>query len=254
MAAKTTKSEQSEEITVPALKRGQVKLRIIGTTPLFQNRMSAKVKQGLLVGTKKKTQAEKAQIKHDPLQEYRDSAEVLPDGPTALGLRVVAVKAAMCTAAIETAGLYKTTAQRLLFMPGDYAPLYGTPQLRMDVTRSADVNRTPDVRSRAFLPKWGAEIDIQYIMPQLSTASVVSLLCNAGMLIGVGDYRQEKGKGAFGSFRVIGPGEQDDEWDELVANHARETQEAALEAPEYADDETAELMEFFQQEKKRRAA
>ena len=43
MAAKTTKSEQSEEITVPALKRGQVKLRIIGTTPLFQNRMSAKV-------------------------------------------------------------------------------------------------------------------------------------------------------------------------------------------------------------------
>jgi hypothetical protein len=74
------------------------------------------------------------------------------------------------------------------------------------------------------------------------------------MLIGVGDYRQEKGKGAFGSFRVIGPGEQDDEWDDLVANHGREAQEAALEAPEYADDETAELMEFFQQEKKRRAA
>jgi hypothetical protein len=138
-------------------------------------------------------------------------------------------------------------------MPGDYAPLYGTPQLRMDVTRSADVNRTPDVRSRAFLPKWGAEIDIQYIIPQLSTASVVSLLCNAGMLIGVGDYRQEKGKGAFGSFRVIGPGEQDDEWDELVTNHGREAQEAALDSPELADNETAELMEFFEQERKRRS-
>jgi len=254
MAAKTSKTEQSDEVTVPALKRGEVNLRIIGTTPLFQNRMSAKVKQGLLAGTKKKTAAEKAQIKHDPFQEYRDSAEIIPDGPTALGLRVVAVKAAMCTAAIETAGLYKTTAQRLLFMPGDYAPLYGAPQLRMDVTRSADVQRTPDVRTRAFLPKWGAEINIQYIMPQLSTASVVSLLCNAGMLIGVGDYRQEKGKGAFGSFRVLGPGEQDEEWDELVAEHGRDAQEAALANPSYADDETAELMEFLEGEKKKRAA
>ena len=57
----------------------------------------------------------------------------MPDGPTVLGLRVTAVKAAMCQAAIETAGLTKTGAQRLLFMPGDVVPLYGIPQLRCDV-------------------------------------------------------------------------------------------------------------------------
>ena len=194
------------------------------------------------------------EIKHNPLQVYRDIMEIMKDGPTALGLRVTAVKAAMCTAALETAGLTKTSAQRLLFMPGDFVPLYGTPQLRMDVVRSADINRTPDVRSRCFLPKWGAEIEIQFIVPQLSVASVVSLLCNAGVLVGVGDFRQEKGKGAFGSFRVITADEQDDEWDDLVSNHGRMDQIAAIQNPEYADQDTADLMEFFDEEVSRRAA
>jgi len=246
--------KETADITVQPLRRASVRLRIIGTTPLFQNRMANKVKQQLLVGGQKKGKADRAGIKHFPLQEYRDSAEILPGGPTALGLRVVAVKAAMATAALETPGLTKTSAQRLLFMPGDFVPLYGTPQLRMDVTRSADINRTPDVRTRAFLPKWGAEIEVQFIVPQLSVASVVALLCNAGVLIGVGDYRQEKGKGAFGSFRVLGEGDKDAEWDDLVKKHGRSAQEAALADPEYADRDTIDLMEFYDSEVKRRAA
>lgn len=248
------KKEQSTEVHVQPLKRATVKLRIIGVTPLFQNRMANKAKQQLLVGGTKKTKADRAQIKHNPLQEFRDSAEILPNGPTALGLRVVAVKAAMATAALETPGLTKTSAQRLLFMPGDHVPLYGTPQLRMDVVRSADINRTPDVRTRCYLPKWGAEVEINFITPQLSVQSVVSLLCNAGVLIGVGDYRQEKGKGAFGSFRVLGEGEPDEEWDDLVKHHGRMAQQAALTDPEYADRDTSDLMGHFHSEVSRRAA
>ena len=253
MATQKAKIETAE-IRVEPLRRASVRLRIVGETPLFQNRMAAKATQQLLVGGRRKTKADRLEIKHDPLSEFRNSAEILPNGPTALGLRVIAVKAAMATAALETAGLTKTSAQRLIFMPGDFTALYGTPQLRMDVVRSADINRTPDVRTRAFLPVWGAEIEIQYIVPQLSMQSVVSLLCNAGVLIGVGDYRQEKGKGAFGSFRVLGPDQQDDEWDDLVANHGRDAQAAALADPEYANQDTADLMEFFFSETQRRAA
>lgn len=249
----TTKTETAE-IKVTPLRRASAKLRIIGVTPMFQNRMANKVKQGLLVGTKKKTKAERVEIKHDPISEFRDSMEIIEAGPTALGLRVTAVKAAMCTAALETAGLTKAATQRLLFMPGDLTPLYGVPKLRLDVVRSADINRTPDVRSRAFLPKWGAEIEIQFIVPQLSIASVVSLLCNAGVLVGVGDFRQEKGKGAFGSFRVITSDEKDDEWDDLVANHGREAQMDAIRSPEYADRDTEDLMAFYAGEVQRRAA
>lgn len=249
-----TSVEKSETIQIVPLKQGVIKLRIVGVTPLIQNKMSAKVKAGLLVGSRKKTRAEKLDIKHDPLQEYRDSMELMgAEGPTALGLRIVAVKAAMCTAAIETAGLTKAGTQRLLFMPGALTPLYGTPQLSMMVVRSADINRTPDIRSRGFLPKWGAEIEINYIVPQLSAQAVITLLRNAGMVIGVGDGRQEKGKFAYGSFRVL-DAQDDPEWDELVANHGRKAQEAALANPECADDETAELLEYFYAERTRRAA
>jgi hypothetical protein len=246
--------KETTEISVQPLKRASAKLRIIGTTPMFQNRMSEKMRQYFLTGGGKKTKAEKAGIKHDPLTEYRNSAEIVPGGPTALGLRVVAVKAAMINAALETPGLTKSSTQRLLFMPGDHVPLYGTPQLRLDIVRSADMAKTPDMRSRTFLPRWGAEIEVQFIIPQLSALSVVTLLCNAGVLIGLGDFRQEKGKGSFGCFRVIGDGEEDPEWDDLVANHGRAAQEAALEAPEYANDETADLMAFYEMETKRRAA
>jgi hypothetical protein len=248
------KTETEAELHIPPLKQGSVKLRIIGTEPLYQNRMAAKAKHALLVGGKKKSKADRAEIKHQPLEEFRDSAEILPDGPTALGLNCIAVKAAMSTAALETPGINKTTAQRLLFVPGSFVPLYGTPKLKMDVVRSADINRTPDIRTRCYIPHWGAEIEIKFISPQLAVSSVVNLLCNAGILIGVGDFRQEKGKGAFGSFRVLGEGEKDSEWDDLVKNHGRKAQAAALKDPDYADKDTIDLMEFFHGEVKRRAA
>lgn len=242
------------EISVPVLKQGVARLRIIGTTPMFQNRMSNKAKHTLLVGGGRKTRAERLNIKHNPVEEFRDSAEPIPDGPTALGLRVTAVKGAMCTAALETPGITKTSAYRLLFVPGDLVPLYGTPQLRMDVVRSADMAKTPDIRSRCYLPKWGAEIELRYVTPQMSLSTVVAMLCNAGVVVGVGDFRQEKGKGSFGTFRVVGADQDDAEWDDLVLNHGREAQLAALENPEFANEETAELMEFYAGEVRRRAA
>jgi hypothetical protein len=248
------KETQETEIFVQPLKRGSVRLRLIGTTPLYQNRMAAKARQELLVGGRKKSKADRASIKHDPMTEYNDSAEKLPDGPTALGLNVIAIKAAMSTAALETPGLTKTAAQRLLFLPGNFAPLYGIPQLKMDVVRSADMNRTPDVRTRCYLPRWAAEVEIHFITPQLSVTSVVSLLSNAGILVGVGDYRQEKGKGSFGSFTVLGEGEKSEEWDDLVKHHGRMKQLAALAKPEYADADTVYLMKYFHDEVKRRAA
>ncbi|MET0723597.1 MAG: hypothetical protein ABWY64_22620 [Tardiphaga sp.] len=253
--AKTPTAAPTESVLhIEPLKQGVITLRIIGETPLYQNRMAAKAKRTLLVGGQKKGKADRAQIKHSPEEEYRDSAEILSTGPTALGLKVIAIKAAMATAALDTPGLRKTEAQRLLFMPGDHCALYGTPYLKMDVVRSADINRTPDIRSRAYLPVWGAEVSIRFVTPQLSAQSVVNLLCNAGILVGVGDYRQEKGKGSFGSFRVLGEGESDPAWDDLVANHARAAQEEALRNPEYADSDTVDLMEYFHGEVKRRAA
>ena len=247
--------KENVTISVSKLTQKACNLRLIGTTPLYQNRMSAKAKQEFLVGGgKAKSKAERAHIKHDPLQEFVDAAEVLADGPTSLGMKVIAVKAARATAALETAGVYKTEIQRLLFMPGDVVPLYGTPHLKMDIVRQGGMNKTPDIRTRPYLPKWGTEIEMRYITPQLNLTSLFNILSNAGVLVGLGDYRQEKGKGNFGSFRVMSADDQDDEWDELVQYHGRDAQQKALDNPMCADSDTEDLMSFFNDEVMRREA
>lgn len=237
-------------LNVATLQQAETTVKIIGTTPLIQNRMPAKVMQGLLVGTRKKTRAERLDLKHDPHSEFLDAAEIMEDGPTALGLRVVAVKTAMTEAALETAGVTKTSAQRLLFMPGDRVPLYGIPKLRMDVVRSADINHTPDIRSRPCLEQWGAELSIKFVTPQLSMQAVMTLLFNAGIVIGIGDGRQAKGKLGCGLFRVVSG--KDEEWDFLTSRCGRDAQMKALDNPEFYDKDSADLMAFWVEEYNRR--
>lgn len=249
------KKAEAGTLSIDPLKQGRVKLRLIGTTPMYMNSMSIKAKRSLLIGGGKKTAAEKKDIKHDPEQEFRDSAHKKSTGDTLLCFPAPGVKSAMATAALETAGVTKSSVQRLIFLPEQKIQVWGKPYLKMDVVRSADMNRTPDIRTRCYLPRWVAEVNIAYTMPTLSAHSIVSLLSNAGVVVGLGDFRQEKGRGSYGTFAVAGDdlGEWQDYWDEIV-QEARDMQQAAMDNPEYADEDTIELMEIMREERERRAA
>ena len=248
------KKAESGTLHIDALKQGRVTLRMIGTTPLYFNAMSAKAKRSLLIGGGKKTASEKKELKHDPEQEYRDSVYRKRDGETLLCFPAPGVKGAMATAALETPGVTKTSVQRLIFLPEQHIQVWGKPYIKMDVVRSADMAKTPDVRTRAFLPRWVAEVDIAYVVPTLSVHSIVSLLTNAGAIVGVGDFRQEKGRGSYGTFAVAGDdlGDWQSYWDEITAE-AREVQQAALDNPEMADADTAELMAMLEEERVKRS-
>jgi hypothetical protein len=249
------KKAETGTLQIDALKQGRIKLRLIGTTPMYMNSMSIKAKRDLLIGGGRKTAAEKKEIKHDPESEFRASAHKKSDGDTLLCFPAPGVKSAMATAALETAGVTKSSVQRLIFLPEQKIQVWGKPYLKMDVVRSADMNRTPDIRSRCYLPRWVAEVDIAYTMPTLSAHAIISLLANAGAIVGLGDFRQEKGRGSFGTFAVAGDdlGDWQSYWDE-VTQEARDVQQAAMDYPEYADDDTIELMEILQEERQRRAA
>jgi hypothetical protein len=249
------KKAEAGTLHIDALKQGRVTLKLIGNTPFYFNAMSAKAKRTLLIGGAKKTAAERKELKHDPETEFYDSVYRLPDGPTLLGFPAPGVKNAMATAALETPGVTKTSVQRLIFLPEQKIKMWGKPYLKMDVVRSADMNKTPDVRTRAFLPRWCAEVDIAFVQPTLSVHSIVSLLSNAGGIVGIGDFRQEKGRGSYGTFAVAGDdlGDWQSYWDE-VTQEGREVQQHALENPEMADDETAELMALLEEERARRSA
>jgi len=245
---------QEASLDIQPLKQGRLRLRMMGQTPLYFNSMSSKSMRDLLIGGGKKTAAQRKEIKHNPEQEYRDTVYKKSFGETLLCFPAPGIKGAMATAALETAGITKTSVQRLIFLPQTHVQIWGTPQLKIDMVRSADMNKTPDMRTRAYLPRWCAEVDIAYVQPTLDAHSIVSLLTNAGSIVGIGDFRQEKGRGSFGTFSVHteqSMGSFQGDWDELM-KEARDVQQAALDNPEYADDQTAELMAFLAEERSRR--
>ena len=230
-------------------------VRLIGQTPLFINRMSAKAKRDLLLGSKEKTKADKAEIRHsNPIQEFRDSMLVIPDSHphTSIWFPAMAIKSAMGTAALVVPGIKKTEVNRMVYLPQDMVPIFGVPELRMDVMKLAGMSRAPDVRTRAFLPQWATEVEIQFIKPMLNRTAILTLLENAGLVAGIGDSRQEKGKGSFGSFRLDTNSEEDGVLFTALQDLA--AQMAAIESPPLANKETRELMDDYYAEVNRRNA
>lgn len=248
------KPKAAASLHIDPLKQGRITLRLIGTTPLYMNSMSVKARRDLLVGGGRKTAAQKKEIKHNPEEEFRASAYKRDEGETLLCFPAPGIKGAMATAALETGGVTKTSVNRLIFLPQQQVPIWGTPYLKMDIVRSADMNKTPDVRTRAFIPRWCSEIEIAFITPTLSSHAIISLLANAGAIVGIGDFRQEKGRGSFGTFSVSAAddmGEWQEEWDEITAM-GRQKQVDAMQTAEPWDTETRELLEYIDEVRQQR--
>lgn len=252
MAAK--KSTTTEEVSeILQVSQGHFDCCIVGTSPLILNRMSEKAKRELLMPKGRKNAAERATtLKHVPVDEYRASAYRLsdPNAPTLLAILSTAFKGALRTAALDMPGAKKSQIGRLTYLAGEFVGIYGLPRLFMSVTRSADMNKTPDIRTRAIVPKWACRIQVTYIQPLIRAQAVANLLAAAGMTIGVGDWRPEKGAGNYGQFRLT---DTNDAEFQTILKDGRAAQEAALETPVCYDDETAELLAWFDDERAKRS-
>lgn len=233
-----------EVVSVIEVVQGTINLNVLGTSPLICNRMSEKARRELLLPSGRKTTAEKASsLKHDPIAEFRASPYILSKGPTLIGLMASAFKGAMGTAALDLPGATKSKIGRLVYVEGEYVSIFGTPKLYMSIVRSADMNKTPDVRTRAILPEWACRIAISFVEPVIRQTAVVNLLAAAGITAGVGDWRPEKGKGAFGRFKIVN--DDDPDFARLMTTGGREEQVAALASPDTYDTETDELLSWY---------
>ena len=239
-----------EAIEVEPLRVGSIKVWLKGRTPLICNRMAGKAMRELLFPKGRKTKSEKEQsLKHDPLSEFVNSMNLRSGkGPTRLVFPSPAVKGAMATAALETKGTNKTQIGRLVWVKDYSCDLYGVPELFMSVVRSADMNKTPDVRTRAILREWCLPAIIQYVKPQMNETSILQLLSNGGIIVGIGDFRQEKGKGNFGQFEVA----TEVDCKDIVKVGGVKQQDAAIKSPVCFDADTEELLAWFKTEVVRR--
>lgn len=247
------KQDDSKEINVLRITQSRLEVCILGVSPIILNRLSQKAQRELLM-PKKKTAADKAaNLKHNPFQEFRDSAYLSkdPKSPTVILVPATAFKSGMRNAAIDIPGsAAKAQIGRLTYVEGDYINLYGVPKLHMAITRNSDMNRTPDVRTRVIVPQWACRISVKYVTPVLKESAVANLLAAAGMIQGVGDWRTEKGKGDYGQFELCN--EDDPRFVEIMKDGGRKQQQAAFDSPQCYDAETAELLAWFSEEAKNR--
>lgn len=244
---------QSEDIVITPFKRVRMKVALLGVTPFVCNRQSEKTKRELLLpAIKVKGSARERVLKHHPIEEYRSSPYIDPneEAPTLIVMKGGAFKSAACDSAVDTSDLKAAQVRRLVSVPEFYVSLYGVPKLWMTDVRSAGMNRTPDMRTRAVLPAWCAIVTFTYTTPQLNETKVLNLIENGGMTRGVGDGRTEKGALDFGQYTVVNL--TDPTVKMIMESGGRAAQLEAMAHPEYFDHESQELVAWFETELQQR--
>jgi hypothetical protein len=254
----------SLEAEVPDIQVRESTFYIVGKRPLIFNRMAAKAMRQLLLPKprSRKSADLELSVKHDPLQEYRDSVHRRRDtdpGPTRLLLPAPAFKGAMATGALDAPGLKKTEIGRRVWVNDVTVPVWGKPYLFMSAVRNSGINKTPDIRTRALLKEWAAVITVSYIHPLVRINQVVTLLGYGGITAGVGDFRQEKGKGNYGQFEFVDPAAAKFDpaaakFVQICAEGGTEVQDAALADPETHDEDSQELLDWYTKEVARRSS
>lgn len=247
-------SKSTESIVVNPIEQEERRFVVVGESPIIFNAINSKIKRTLLLGTPRKSRAElQSRLKHDPLEEYRASVyrDQGEDGPTRLVMPSTAFKRALAAVGVDVPGAAKAQLLRLSYVPGYSVPIFGVPELLCSVVRTGGMGgagKVPDIRTRAIIRRWVSLVSVRYVVPNLSAEIITNLLAAAGVICGVGDFRQEKGAGDYGRFRLAN--EDDADALEIIASGGREAQDAALLEPEAFDDDSLELWQLAEQAKK----
>jgi hypothetical protein len=247
------KRSEEKTITIQLLEQGTIEIYFVGKSWLFMNRMPKKAMEQLLLPPLTRNRASRqSMLKHDPVAEFRDSIYRCRDdkAPTLVHIPNNAFKKAMAQAALDTPGATKAEIGRHVQVIDETVHIYGTPHLDMRIVRQAGINKTPDVRTRAVFKQWGGKVTVQYTRGIVRENFIANLMANAGIITGIGDGRIEKGTFAFGAWDVVN--EQDQRLMDLMKHHGRKAQLAAMENPIPANEDTEELLAWFEGELIRR--
>ena len=247
------KAKKTETITILKLKSQTIDFHVLGTMPLIHNCVSEKAGQQIFNPPDQKTKADlQGILKHQPYQEFRDSPYTVADDqePTLITLPSRNFKAALRSAALDIPGSTKSQIGRLTWVEREFVAIYGIPQIFCEIVRQAGMNRTPDVRTRAIMPRWAAKVSITFIKPTLNATSISNLLAAAGLINGVGDWRQQKGSGSYGRFELVE--EDNKEFLDIVKTGGRKAQEAAMLRCTPYDQKTEEMLSWFDEDTKAR--
>lgn len=214
MATKKTE----EVVEIRPLDNRQVKIQIIGDTPLIVHAWSDKAKRMMLEAQQKTTKTKAKDIR-DPYDEFINSMYWLTEKPESTveafeqavangakwGFPVGAIKMAGNSAAYR-AGWVKNQMQLrgsyfLKTEWGDMAEIKGdTPIIREDMVRIG--MGSADLRYRAEFRNWTMEMILEYNAGgELTLEQIMNVVNLGGYSVGIGEWRPEK-DGDFGRYHI----------------------------------------------------
>lgn len=198
---------------------------LVGDTPLITHAWSEKARREMLQKQVKATKAGKEA--RDPHGDFVSSLyEMGTQGKkTVYGFPVTGFKNAILSCAHKDKGIARSAVQSALYLDAEMVrvrpalsgaicdmPLvriYGSePEMREDMVRiGAGLNKTANLAYRGQFTNWAVRLTGKFNTTVLPQEAFEVLIREAGVGIGVGEWRNEK-KGIFGSFRFASAEEQ----------------------------------------------
>jgi hypothetical protein len=202
----------SAQVVIKAPNFQIAKVRIRGTAPYVQNKMSQRAREAMEEAQKAGSQAIRKNRKKEPKDfdaVYRGAMHVSKDGWC--GIPASSFRAGMISAC-RTVGFAMTVAKLSFFVVADgydqddgqaLVRIHGEPRcFKMAVRLS---NGSADIAARPMFENWYADLTLKWDADTFSATDVINLLARAGIHCGIGagrpDSKTSAGMG-FGTFEV----------------------------------------------------
>lgn len=203
-----------KDLQVPAVEIGECTIELIGDTPLLVHKFSEKARKQ--IEEKQQKGASKPREKRDPDADFFGAMYIIDGDPTKdkagapsskckaiHGIPASGFKRAMVRAS-KAAGAKMTDTQCAFFIRGYENSVYVKLDFDKVVRHDAMVrleSGVADVRYRPEYHGWSTTLHIEFDAAAMPLAQLVNLLRRAGMFIGWGEDRVERG-GMHGRFKV----------------------------------------------------
>lgn len=211
-----TKKTESVAIEIPQLKMETAVIHVKGDTPLIVHKWSEKAKKEI-----RDKQMKKATTKReakDPVADFIDTIYWLDSEPeektmegfekalangARFGFPATGFKQCAIMGAYRLGADIKTTvAKAAIIIPCEYIEIKGKAvTMREDMVKVGGISKVADIRYRAQIEDWEADIPVKFCSSVMSLEQVVNLFNMGGFACGVGEWRNEK-NGIFGAFHV----------------------------------------------------
>lgn len=214
--ATTKKTTDSVAIEIPQLKMETAIIHVVGDTPLIVHKWSEKAKKEIRDKQMKKATTKKEA--KDPVADFIDTlywlegepeekteeafAEAINNGAR-FGFPATGFKQCAIMGAYRLGADIKTTvAKAAIIIPCEYIEIKGKAvTMREDMVKVGGISKVADIRYRAQIEDWEADIPVKYVSSVMSLEQVINLFNLGGFACGVGEWRNEK-NGIFGAFHV----------------------------------------------------